>query len=177
MPTIDDKTRQELARHREQKAIERSNAGKVLRRATKQLKALGFSRKSTFFAREKGHVIQFLHVHKFSFGPCFRVHACLRVLNEAQPHPILSGISSDDDAHYRMSIEYCNDEASMGKCAEEMLSYVKQVAEPWFQAQTHDVLLSSGSCLYPHQRQALSAALRGELDASRIALSRSLLGI
>lgn len=174
---MDDETRQELALHRERKAIERSNAGKVLRKVAKHLKALGFARKSTFFAREKGHVIEFLHVHKFSFGPCFRVHACLRVLNDSKSHASLNGISSDDDAHYRMSIEYGNDEESIAKCADEMLSYVSQVAEPWFQAQSHDVLLGSGSPLYPNEREALSAALKGESDASRIALSRSLLSV
>ena len=115
--------------------------------------------------------------YKFSFGPCFRVHACLRVLNESAPHASLSGISSDGDAHYRMSIEYGDDEASLTKCADEMCTYGSQVAEPWFLAQTYDVLLDNRSPLYPDQREALSAALRGESDANRIALSRSLLGV
>ena len=174
MPKMDEETRQELALHREKKAVERSNAGKVLRRVAKQLRTIGFSRKSTFFSRESGHLIQFLHVHKFSFGPCFRVHACLRVLNDSKSHLVLNGISSDDDAHYRMSIEYGSDEASLSKCAEEMISYVSQVAEPWFLAQSYSALLGGTSPLYPHEREALSAALRGESDESHIALSRSL---
>lgn len=177
MPKMDSETRQELALHRESKAAERSNAGKVLRKVAKQLKVRGFSRKSTFFSRERGHLIQFLHVHKFSFGPCFRVHVGLRVLNDSDPRLVLNGISSDGHAHYRMSIEYANDEASMAKCVEEMLAYVSQVAEPWFQRTSYAVLLGGSSPLYPHERQALSAALKGESDENHIALSRSLLGI
>lgn len=177
MPKIGDEHAQELALHRESKAAERSNAGKVLRRVAKQLKTLGFVRKSTFFARERGHLIQFLHVHKFSFGPCFRVHACLRVLNDSRPHQALNGISSDDHAHYRMSIEFQNDEASVNRCAEEMISYVEQVAEPWFNQQTYSALLSASSPLYPEERQALTAALRGEFNQANIAHSRSLFGL
>ena len=174
MPEMDETSRQEVAFHRERKAIERSNAGKVLRKVAKQLRTLGFSRKSSFFWRERGHVIQFLHVHKFSFGPCFRVHVCLRVLNDSRSHAVLNGISSDDHAHYRMSIQYGHDEASLSKCAEEMLSYVSNVAEPWFLAQTYGALLGSNSPLFPDEREALSAALRGESDEARLALSRSL---
>jgi hypothetical protein len=177
MPEMDEDTKRELALHRAKKAAERSGAGKVLRKVAKQLKVLGFARKSTFFWRERGHIIQFLHVHKFSFGPCFRVHACLRILNDSKPHHALNGISSDDDAHYRMSIEYADDEASLARCADEMLSYVSKVAEPWFLAQSYRALLASNSHLYPHEREALSAALRGETDANHVALSRSLFGV
>lgn len=165
------------ALHRKNKALERSNAGKVLRGFARQLKTRGYVRKSTFFARERGHVIQFLHVHKFSFGPCFRVHACIRVLNDSRSHPVLNGISSDDHAHYRMSIEFQNDEQSLNTCAEEMLSYVTQVVEPWFNQQTYSALLGASSPLYPEEREALKAALSGESNEANIALSRSLLGV
>ncbi len=174
MSKMDDAFEQELALHRQSKAVERSNAGKVLRKFAKQL-APEFSRKGTFFSRERGHLIQFLHVHKFSFGPCFRVHACLRVLNDSTSRLVLNGISSDDDAHYRMSIEYGSDEASLSKCADEMTAYVSRIAKPWFLAQTYSALLGANSALYPDQRLALSAALRGDSDESRVALSRSLL--
>jgi hypothetical protein len=90
-PAAAEKLAAYLAGRRDLKPIERSNAGKVLRRFAKQLLPLGYRRKSTFFAREAGHIIQFLHLHKFSFGPNFRMHVCIRVLNETwamNPSPV-----------------------------------------------------------------------------------------
>jgi hypothetical protein len=74
------------------KRIERSNAGKVVRRFAKQLLSLGYRRKSTFFAREAGHLIQFLHLHKFLVRPSIPV-ACRHP--RSQRDPGLGGIERD----------------------------------------------------------------------------------
>lgn len=162
-----DNTDESLEQHRKIKVTERSNAGKVMRRLAKQLKSHGFSRRSTFFSRERGHVIQFLHIHKFSFGPCFRMHVGFRVLNESSPDVALNGI-------HQSSFEFLESDESLSLCAQEMLRYVIEVAEPWLGTQTYSVLLSSSSPLYPNQKEALAAALRGEIDEYNVSLSRSL---
>jgi hypothetical protein len=108
-----------LAARRDLKRIERSNAGKVLRRFANGIAPSGYRRKSTYFSREFGHLIQFLHVHKFSFGPQFRIHVCLRVLNEPQSFVALQGIESGDFADYR-SLSFEDSESSIIRCAERM---------------------------------------------------------
>ena len=90
-----DKLAAYLAGRRDLKRIERSNAGKVLRRFAKQLSRMGYHRRSTYFARETGQIIQFLHLHKFTFGPKFRMHVCIRVLNETLDFVALTGITNE----------------------------------------------------------------------------------
>ena len=169
-----DEAEKFLARHRESKAIERSSAGKIIRKVSRGLKSRGFSRRSTFFSREKDHIIQFVHIHKYSFGRCFRVHVGLRVLNDPKQRIALNGISSNEHPHYRTSIIFGATDDSLDACAKEVLAYVTGVAEPWFDQQTGRALLSKGSPLYPDERVALAAALRGESDEGNVLLSKSL---
>ncbi len=69
-----------------EKSIERRGNGKVLRRVAKSLAALGFKRtKTTFFGRRGDFVIEFIHVHKFSFDHSYRIHLGIRVLNHYCP--------------------------------------------------------------------------------------------
>jgi hypothetical protein len=55
-----------------------------------------------------------------------------------------------------------------------MFGYVVDVAEPWFERQTDAALLSKSSPLHVSERDALAAALRGEVVAANVELSRSL---
>jgi hypothetical protein len=165
-----------LAVRRDLKRIERSNAGKVLRRLAKGIAPSGYRRKSTFFARETGHLIQFLHVHKFSFGPQFRMHVCLRVLNEPQSFVALQGIDSGDFAGYR-SLSFEDNESSIIRCAERMAAFVSEVAEPWFAKWQEEALLRRDSPLYRDAQEALAEARSGKSDPVNANRSRVLLGL
>jgi hypothetical protein len=74
----------------------RRAAEKVRRAVTKHLSASGFVRgKSTFWARPRGHVIEFVHLHLFTFEPAFRAHCGIRVLNDDFVAAALNGPDSD----------------------------------------------------------------------------------
>jgi hypothetical protein len=166
-----------LAGRRDLKRIERSNAGKVLRRFAKQLLPLEYRRKSTFFAREAGHLIQFLHLHKFSFGPNFRMHVCIRVLNETRDWVALSGITSDEYARYHRTFIFEDDEASMNQCATQMMAFVTDVAEPWFSRWHEQALIGPHSPIPEDAQDALVQARAGNGDPAKIDRSRTLLGL
>ncbi|GAB4356015.1 MAG: hypothetical protein Kow00114_06670 [Kiloniellaceae bacterium] len=159
-----------LERQRAEKKLERSNAGKIVRRFANMVKALGFRRKSTWFAREADLFVQFIHIHKFTFGPCFRLHYGIRVLNDDRKSVALNG---PDET---LGLEYGTDDTSLGQCAAAMYSLVKEEAVPWFESQTTERLLKEHSCLYPHERDALRRALAGEVDAEAVQRSRELFG-
>jgi len=165
-----------LAKRRELKRAERSNAGKVLRRFAKGIAPSGYRRKSTFFARETGHLIQFLRIHKFSFGPQFRMHVCLRVLKEPQSFVALQGIDSGDFADYRR-LSFEGNESSIIQCAERMAAFVSEVAEPWFAKWQEEALLRRNSPLYQDAREALAEARKGNSDPVNANRSRVLLGL
>jgi hypothetical protein len=169
-----DRTRELLDELRAKKAVERSSAGKILRRFASSMKDYGYARRSTFFWRERGHIIQFIHVHKYSFGPCFRIHVCIRILNDARPSLALMGISSSEHQRYRNSIEFNESEESLEICVNEMKRYVAEVAEPWFESQTYAAILADETVAFAEERKGLAAALHGEANPVNIELSRSL---
>jgi hypothetical protein len=167
-----DKLAEYLAQRREPKRIERSNAGKVLRRFAKQLKPNGYHRRSTYFARESSHVIQFLHLHKFSFGPHFRMHVCIRVLNDPLDYVALSGITNDA---FKLSFE--DNETSLNACATQMVAFVSDVAEGWFSQWTEQALTGPDSPIPLDARDALIRAREGKANPANVAQSRILLGL
>lgn len=160
------------------KKLERSNAGKVLRRFATAIKPLGFLRtKPTFFVRESGPIIEFLHIHKYTFGPCFRMHVCLRVLNEPKDFVALAG-PTERELSNEARFEYTDDPQSVECCAEAMSDFVSEYADSWFRKWTdREQLLGAESPLYDDQKAALSAALSGETDFKNVEISRSLLKI
>jgi|HubBroStandDraft_2_1064218.scaffolds.fasta_scaffold162141_1 hypothetical protein len=157
------------------KKVERSNAAKTLRMFSKDLKAFGYFRKSTFFARERQFLAHFLHVHKFSFGPHFRIHACIRVLNDSRSHMALLGISSGECSG--LALSYGPTLEEMRACSDLMIRYVTEVAEPWFEKQVPSSLLKLPSILPPEDRAGLEAALEGRSSEEYVERSRSLLGL
>jgi len=159
------------------KKIVRANAGKIMRLFARDLKQLGYSRKGTFFSRETGAIAQFLHVHKFSFGPCYRIHACVRILNDSRPFLGLIGIASDDYDEFRSTIDFDESPESIEHCRHIMARFVCEVAEPWFKQQTAEALIETSSILLPGDRAALKLALSGDVDDQNVQRSKSLLGL
>ncbi len=142
-----------------------------MRRLAKKLKSRGFNRRSTWFSRDAGLVVQFLHVHKFTFGPCFRLHWGIRVLNDSRAFIALTGPEETQ------GLEYGADDDSLDRCAERMHRIVAGDAEAWFAKQTTERLLKADSCLDASARSALQRALAGQVDQEAVMRSRELLGI
>ena len=160
------------------KRIERSNADKVLRRFANKIKNQGFTRtKPTYFVRDAGLVIEFIHIHKYTFGPCFRMHVCIRILNEARDYIALLG-PTEAELCAGILFEYTQSEESVESCAETMAKFVVECVEPWYlQWSDRASLLGENSPLYPDQKIDLEAALRGNISDKNTAISRSLLKI
>jgi hypothetical protein len=171
-PAEADKLAAYLAGRRDLKRIERSNAGKVLRRFAKLVSPMRYRRRSTFFAREAGHIIQFLHLHKLSFGPEFRMHVCIRVLNDSRHHVALSGITNDA---FKLSFE--DNDASLNYCATQMIAFVSEIGEGWFSHWREPALLGPDSPISKDAQDALVQSLEGNADPANVHRSRLLLGL
>lgn len=116
------------------KKVESSNAEKVRRRVSKLLKEYGFSRtKSTFYTRIWNDRVEFVHLHKFTFGPIFRVHLGIRFLCDSFDSVALNGPDSD---FYRYNKEYSfgfwKEEETLDRCANDILRFVRTVGFDWF---------------------------------------------
>jgi hypothetical protein len=155
------------------KRIESSNRDKVLRRVARGLRVAGLARtKTTFFTRCGEHVIEFVHLHKFTFAPSFRVHLGIRVLNDTFDARALNG---PDEAR---GFEFGSTEESVSACADCVIAYVDSVAEPWFRSwRDLDRLLSAPDTpLRADTRQCLRDSLDSGADPVRARQSHDLLG-
>lgn len=143
------------------------DAQKVLRLLAKKLKPLGFERtKPTFFTRSGQYVLEFVHVHKFTFGPKFRVHFGVRVRSDDFPAAHLNGPDSDGmvdltkPGHRRYDLSFTPNEASWESCSEAMFQCVSAEGIPWFASFANpNALLSSDSPLRPSAMTALQREL------------------
>jgi hypothetical protein len=163
---------------KQQKNTERSNTQKVLRLFAKKIKELGFDRtKPTFFVRESDFVIEFLHLHKFSFGPCFRMHICIRVLNDTRSFVALSG-PSEKELDSTVSFDFDDSKESIEGCATNMAEFVVTHVEPWFQQWAKgEALLNDNSPLHDDDKVSLREALNGKAEEKNIELSKQLFKI
>ena len=123
-----------------------SGRDKVLRRLTNSLKPLGFYRtKPSFFTRVRPYWIEFGHLHKFTFGPYFRVHFGTRILSDQNQDISLNGPDSDSIRsilyHFPVSLfldqrkydfKYGESLQSIEKCAQDIFIFWKKVGLPWF---------------------------------------------
>ncbi len=162
------------------------DAQKVLRILAHKLRAAGFLRtKSTYFVRGSRYVLEFLHVHKFSFAPAFRIHFGVRVRTDDFVAVHLNGPISDEMAdpllpgRGRYRFEYGPDPRSRELRADAMHQCFLDEGLAWFSSlEDEAVLLSAASPLTPEARAALhreisspsgdraSAATRAVLNAS-----------
>ncbi len=160
------------------KKLERSNADKVLRRFANNIKDLGFKRtKPTFFVREVDFLIEFIHIHKYTFDSTFRMHICLRVLNESRDFIALSG-PTDRELQEGTNFRFGKDIESVEACAVRMAEFVHSHAELWFST-WHDrkLLLADGSPLYDDQKLALEEAIIGNFNINNVIASKAELKI
>ena len=160
------------------KKLERSNADKVLRMLTNQIKALGFMRtKPTIWVREREHLVQFIHIHKFTFGPFFRIHTCVRPLNSELEFVALFG-PIEQELNELARFEYSEEPSSIEKCASAMSQFISTCSEEWYSTHgTSTALLSSQSVLDAQEQMSLRESLDGKSKASNIERTRFLLKI
>ena len=168
------------------KKIEASNRNKVLRRVAKHLRPHCFDRtKTTFFTEPHEHVIQFIHIHKFTFSPSFRVHVGIRVLNDLFPAAALNG--PDSDAYTRpnspngkkYNLRFHKTDESVESCAENIVEWWVEVGVPWFeQFSSTDALLNAPNSPLQDESQArLREALEGNVDSAAIERSLAIFGV
>jgi hypothetical protein len=168
------------------KATEKSCHRKVLRRAAPLLAQLGLERRrSTFFVRCKPLIIQFVHLHKYSFAPGYRLHLGIRVFNDCFTACALNGPdshpytcpSSTNGARY--CLVFGADESSIRQCADEIYRWCFEVGEPWFLrfGEAAVLLTSPDSPLREAEKERLRLALEGGVEKACVELSRKLLGL
>jgi hypothetical protein len=123
---------------------ERRQRERVLGSLGNELTSRGFTRtKSTWYVRVNGDAAEFIHVHKFTFGPYFRVHAGRRLLDDVSEHVVLNGPDSDQIQDWRYllvpkrkyDLTFAADARSMESCVRQMMHFCTRVAEPWFRKQ------------------------------------------
>jgi hypothetical protein len=168
------------------KRRESLDAQKVLRLLGKALAPLGFTRtKPSFFTRPGDLVVEFIHIHKYTFGPTFRLHLGIRVLNDAKEDgmhlngPQIDGVLNAATSRYTARFEYGQDAESIAACAALMAETVRLQAEPWFASMrpARQLLESTKSPLSRQSKDALRIAMSGTFNAEAIAISRSRLGL
>ncbi|MBX9902318.1 MAG: DUF4304 domain-containing protein [Burkholderiaceae bacterium] len=169
----------------EEKKQESRDAQKVLRLLAKRLKPLGFERtKPTFFTRSGRYVLEFVHVHKFTFGPEFRVHFGVRVRSDELAGAHLNGPDSGSIAHpeapnrRRYNFSFTSSSPSWELCAEAMLECVSVEGLRWFESFTNPImLLSSNSPLSAPAMTALKRELEEPSGAQASEATRRALNV
>jgi hypothetical protein len=155
-----------------------------MRKLAKRLAELGFRRsKSSFFIRQREHVIEFIHLHKYSFGPEFRVHLGLRVLNDPFEAVALNGIDShayvcrNSPSGKRYDLSYQESEESLERCAKDLYQFCAEVGETWFLRWRNlgELIRDSHSPLGGEAKRALANALDGKVQQRYIEVTRQLL--
>jgi len=168
------------------KKIEASNRDKVYRRVAKLLKPLGYVRtKTTFFTQASDHFVRFVHLHKFTFAPAFRVHLGIRVLNDEFVAPALNGPDSDPYAcpnspnGKKYHFDFHKSDDSVEKCAQNIAQWCAEVRMPWFDrfSSIDSLLNADDSPLDDTLRMRLRDSLAGRCESTTVERSLSLLGV
>jgi hypothetical protein len=153
------------------KPRERNLARRIITGVAKNLRPFGHElTKPTFICREYPHLVAFFHFHKFTFGPRFRVHFGIRVLNSDVPAPHLNGPSFSAG-------QYRDDDRSMRDCMQTLTELLIREGLPWIDSWISPERLGSDSDtpLCEDDKVSLRSALASGPDADHVALSSSLL--
>jgi hypothetical protein len=155
----------------------RAQADKVRRVVATHLKDQGFMRtKTSFWTRPRGPVIEFIHLHLFSYAPAFRIHAGIRVLESAFDAVHLNGPSSSPD---NLLPPFDDTVEQVGNCAAAIAGWCETFALPWL-AQWQDLralATSEDSPLTVADRSALAGSLEHTARSPHARQSKRLLGV
>ena len=161
------------------KKRERLATKRILARFSRHLQGLGFRRsKSSFFIRPGQHLIEFIHVHKYSFDSDFRVHLGLRVLADPFDAIALNGPDSHEAVcrkHYDFHFDETDE--SIEECAEGLFRFCAEDGEAWFKSwrDLERLLNDQNSPLGTDAKKALVSAFDGRVNDEHVARSLSLL--
>jgi hypothetical protein len=156
------------------KRVERNIARRIVGAVARELEDLGFRQtKPTFVIRPGDIVTAFFHFHKFTFGPYFRIHLGVRVMNDTFVALALNGPSHEHAG------QYSEREEDIQQCIRNIVTYCRTEGLPWLHrwSDPKTLLAAPDSPLHAEDQQALSNALAGRSNLAAIALSESLLGL
>ena len=132
-----------------EKKQEARDAQKVLRLLAKKLQPLAFERtKPTFFVRTGNVLLEFVHVHKYTFGPRFRLHLAVRIrfdqfVAQALNGPAFDGAPEDSESSGQRRFNYRSDGETIAACADAMAQTVETAGNQWFGAMSNPERLLS----------------------------------
>jgi len=163
-----------------EKKQQSKNAQLVRRLLAAKLESLGFAHtKPSFFTRSASYVIEFVHVHKYTFGPSFRLHLGVRVRSDDfdAAHlngPCADGIDGGPGDTDLDRFEFTSAPADIESCARAMAIYVSTTGTDWFESLKElPTLLAPGSS--PLSGTAMAALMREVANGSHSAASKQTL--
>ena len=170
------------------KKTERLGRDKVLKKLATLLGPLGFMRtKSTFFTRVRSYWVEFGHLHKFSFGPYFRIHLGIRILADTEESLPLNGPDSDQIPNRlyflgnqrKYTFVYGASPTSIEQCTKDISKFWIKVAEPWFKKwqDPQKLIESNKSPLSPIEKEILMNAIEHGLNDNTVEVTKKLLGL
>lgn len=128
-----------------EKELEKKLAEAVRKKLAVSLKQFDFKRtKSTFFTKMKSDRVDFIHLHKFTFGPSFRVHIGSRFLCDTFDAVALNGFSSDS-FRPKYKFDYDENEESVNICVDEMIDFIQNNGFKWFDDWSNPIKLLNSS--------------------------------
>ena len=152
-----------------ERKLESRKAQEVLRGLARSLKPHGFKlTKPSFFTRSGSYAIEFVHIHKYSFGPCFRIHFGIRIRSDGLPAIALNGPAIDEiaasptrgNAPTRFDFTV-SEEASLADCVEAMYQGIISDGFEWFASLSRvSDLLAAKSPLSEREKLILQQELR-----------------
>ena len=156
-----------------EKSLERSLARRIIRSSFRSLREDGFVHsKPTFAVRPTEYLAAFIHIHKFSYGPMFRLHFGIRVLNDPFEAVALNGLSLEHAGKYSAQ------EENIERCIGDIERFIRGDGLPWLiRYGDIDSLLASETPLKERDRVALEAHLSGSPSIESVKQTSALLGL
>jgi hypothetical protein len=160
------------------KVLEKKIAEEIRKKLALSLKNFDFKRtKPTFYTSLHKDRINFVHLHKFTFGPCFRVHIGSRILCDSFDAVALNGINSDS---YRPNykLEYGTEEDSVHLCVSEMNRFIQTEGFKWFEKwSSPTLLLNTKDSIIAGFSNEYVRYINGEINEGVVNQSYKILGI
>jgi len=153
------------------------DAQKVLRRLARKLRPMGFERtKPTYFIRPRPLIAEFVHVHKYSFAPAFRVHFGIRVRNDdfdsaALNGPHFSHRVDPESPGLFSGLEFTPDIESIEACANDLARLVASDGIRWFDSHCNPDVLLSPTLLSPLTPSAIAGLARALVNPAEVVTS------
>lgn len=161
------------------KQIEKKYAEMIRKKVAEILKPLGFVRtKPTFYTRSSDDRIEFVHLHKFTFCPRFRVHIGIRLLCDPFDAIALNGEDSDRFKS-KYNLDFSMSEESVLQCASNIMLFVQNIGLPWFEIykESSTLINSKSSPIDTVCKEEYKRFMIGNINWDNVNQSKRLLGV